>query len=113
LRPKGARVGVVFLRRGNQSVRQSAPPHQLEVWVSAVSFPSGAWGRAPLPSGFTTFGVLRKASAGTTVVLLLRKTGSHTNALGLLAKIAYLTLDPSHCLIQFSIVQDKMCAIFS
>jgi len=44
------------------------------------------------------------------VVLLLLKTGSHRNALDCCQKV--LTLDWSHCLIQFNIIQDKIVPHF-
>ena len=59
------------------------------------------WGAAK--RFYHTFEVLRKASPDTSVLLLRLKIGSHMNALVCCRKL--LTLDPSHYLIQFSIVQ--------
>jgi len=90
-RPEEPRAGVGFLGRGRQP-----PPHRLGPDL-------GERCKFPQPSSFTTFEVLRKASADTSVFLLLLKIGSHMNAVVRCQKL--LTFDPSCYLIQFSIVQ--------
>jgi len=70
----------------------------------------GPW-RSPGRQGvFTTCEVLRKTFPDTSVVLFILKTRSHRNALECCQKS--LILDPSHCLIQFSIVQDQIVPHF-
>ena len=49
-RSEGPRAWVGFLGRGSQP-----PPHQLGVWASDVSSPSGVWGGAPAEIEFDAF----------------------------------------------------------
>ena len=86
-----------FLRRG------SHPLSQLKGMGSAVSSPAGS-GRSPGRQAVLPHlkYIARKASPDTSVVLLLLKTGSHRSTRDYCQKL--LTLDTSHCLIQFSVV---------
>ena len=104
-RPRGARhewprAWIGFLGGGIQP-----PPHQLGGLGERCKLPQRGSGRSPgrqavLPR---LKYILRNASPDTSVLLLLLKIRSRVNALVCCQKL--LTLDPSHYLIQFGIVQ--------
>jgi len=52
------------------------PHHQLGVWGSAVSCPSGVQGEAPAANGFYRIWILKTASPDTSVMLIILKEHS-------------------------------------
>ena len=81
-------------------------PHQLGDLGSAVSSPSGVWGRAPAAKLF--YHILSTQDGFSWYVSAVFVTEDNiTDKLMTVAEIAS-TLDPSHCRIQFSIVQVKI-----
>jgi len=76
VRPKGPKRGVGFMRRGAASL----PPHQLGVWGSAVSSPSGVRGEVPAEIDFCVFLIPQKASS--TTIFVHNRNVTSTQILG-------------------------------